>query len=121
MQAAQRTLANALTELVGRELSSVEFVRDYLQLHVDGASLTAYTLPVVTVNCESLNLRQPGYRDALCSQIGDKVTCAESHNDCVSIAFARGTTVSISLLEADYQGPEALQFRLDTDPRTWVV
>lgn len=115
-----QTLANALGELVGHVLSSVEFVEDYVQLRFDGPCLTAYTAPIVTWGSESLSLGQPGYRDALCRQIGCRVERAEVDDQQVSIVFESGAAVSISLREDDYRGPEALQFSLDAD-RIWVV
>src|SRR5690242_9135647 len=50
----------------GSQLSSVEFVQDYVQLRFDGPCLTAITWPVVTVGQQRFRLETPGYRDALC-------------------------------------------------------
>jgi|HubBroStandDraft_6_1064221.scaffolds.fasta_scaffold95367_4 hypothetical protein len=65
----KQTLADALTKLVGRELSSVTFVRDHIRLAFDGPGMNAYTTPTVTSGFESLGLGQSGYRDSLCGQI----------------------------------------------------
>ena len=115
-----RTLTDALGELVGHVLSSVEFVADYVQLRFDDACITTYTLPTVAWGAENLNWSQPGYRDALCREIGCRVERAAVDGQQVSIAFESGTTLSISLRHADYRGPEALQFSLDKD-RIWVA
>jgi hypothetical protein len=115
------TLADALQQLVGVELSSVEFVRDYVQLWFDGPCMTAYTWPTVASVSENLSHGQPGYRDALCMQIGRKVEKTEVDKRRVSVVFEGGVVVSISLLDDDYLGPEALQFRLDGKDRIWVV
>jgi hypothetical protein len=115
------TLAGALQQLVGVELSSVEFVRDYVQLWFDGPCMTAYTWPTVAGGSENLSPRQPGYRDALCMQIGRKVEKTEVDKRRVSVVFEGGVVVSISLLDDDYLGPEALQFWLDRKDRIWVV
>jgi len=40
-------------KLIGEQLSSVEFVQDYLQLHFDGRTITAYVWPKVFVNIET--------------------------------------------------------------------
>lgn len=63
-----------LSILVGSELSSVEFVRDYVQLRFDGPTLTAVTHGVVTLPDGQYGAATPGYRDALCSRIGRTVT-----------------------------------------------
>jgi hypothetical protein len=120
--APHETLADALRNLVGGELSSVVFVRDYIQLDFDGPCLSAYTPPTVTRGSESLSLGQAGYRDSLCAQIGCRVERTEvvvKHR--VSIVFDSCAVVSISLLDNDYRGPEALEFSLDRKNRTWVV
>jgi hypothetical protein len=118
-----QTLADALREIAGYVLSSVTFVRDYVQFAFDGpasAGLTAYTPPTVSWGAESHIWGQPGYRDALCRQIGCRVQRTEVDDQQVSIAFESGAAVLISLRDEDYRGPEALQFSLDKD-RIWVA
>jgi len=117
----KQTLADALAKLAGEELSAVTFVRDYVQLEFDGPCLNAYTAPAVTHGSESLSLGQPGYRDVLCGQIGGRVECTKVDDQRVSIIFANGVVVSISLRDDDYRGPEALEFWLDRKDRIWVV
>ena len=116
----KQTLADALGKLVGHELSSVTFVRDYVQLAFDGPGMNAYTMPTVACGSESLGLGQPGYRDGLCRQIGCKVERTEVDAQRVSIVFEGGAAISISLRDEDYRGPEALEFSLD-DKCIWVV
>jgi hypothetical protein len=116
----KQTLADALETLVGRDLSSVTFVRDYVQLSFDGPCLTVYTMPTVTFGSESLRLGQSGYRDGLCRQIGCPVKRTEVDDQRVSITFENGVMVSVSLHDDDYRGPEALELQLDRD-RVWIV
>jgi hypothetical protein len=116
----KQTLADALGKLVGNELSSVTFVRDYVQLAFDGPSMHAYTTPSVACGSEVLSLGQPGYRDVLCKEIGCRVERTEVDNQRLSIVFENGVAVSISLRDEDYRGPEALRFSLD-DKCDWVV
>jgi hypothetical protein len=106
----KQTLADALGAIVGNDLSSVTFVRDYVQLAFDGPGMNAFTLPTVTSGSESLSLGQPGYRDSLCRQIGCRVERTEVNDQRVSIIFENATMVSISLRDDDYRGPEALMF-----------
>ncbi|MFZ0957912.1 MAG: hypothetical protein WAN60_16330 [Candidatus Sulfotelmatobacter sp.] len=114
------TLAEALEKLVGRALSSVTFVADYIQFAFDGSGLTAYTLPIVSSGSERLGWGQAGYRDLLCKQICCRVQRVEVNDQRVSVLFKEGTVISISLLDKDYTGPEALQFSLDQQ-RIWIV
>jgi len=112
---------DALQGLVGHTLSAVEFVEDYLQLRFDGGCISSYTQPTISWGDESLTWGQPGYRDALCRQIGCRVEHAEvAEGQYLSIAFENGALISISLRDDDYGGPEALQFRND-DGGIWVV
>jgi hypothetical protein len=41
-------LKKSMAEIIGRQLSSVTFVQDYMQFDFDGARLTTYTLPTVS-------------------------------------------------------------------------
>jgi hypothetical protein len=115
------TLAEALGKLAGRALSSVEFGTDSVLLCFDGPCMTAYTPPTFAWGSESLSSGQPGYREGLCKQIGCRVKRSEVENQRVSIVFESGATVSISLRDDDYRGPEALQFWLDHNVCIWVV
>ena len=115
----QRSLAYGLSVLVGRTLSSVEFVQDYLQLRFDGPYLTAYTLPTITAGPVKLNWAQPGYRDGLCTQIGHQITQAGIEGEDLLISFDNDAVVGISFREDDYQGPEALEFV--SDDGKWVA
>ena len=66
-----------LRELVGRELSSVEFVRDYVQLRFDGPCFFAYTMPVVQTLDRVVPRSAGGYVEALIDRIGKRVDAAE--------------------------------------------
>ena len=112
-----RTLAEGPSDIVGSKLSSVEFVQDYLQLHFDGSTLTTYTLPTLKLEDVSLNRGQVGFRDALCGQI-DNVVEAVSINDHISLSFATGAIVKVSLRDEDYRGSEAIQFSVGDE--LWI-
>ena len=71
------TEASLLAELVGRELSSIEFVRDYLQFRFDGPTLTVLTTPTVLRGESSFTEGSSGYRDELVKMIGKEVS--ETH------------------------------------------
>jgi len=120
-QAPNPPLADALKALVGEQLSSVEFVADYVQLWFDGPCLTAHTPPTVSRGDEKLMWGDLRYRDALCEQIGRVVEHTLANGEKVAIVFDNGATISISLREQDYRGPEALEFWLDRKERIWVA
>lgn len=105
------TLAEALGRLSGKQLSSVEFVQDYVQLRFDGPCLTAYIAPVVESEGKRFGSDVPGYRDQLCRRIGSTiVSAAVREGMAASLHFSDGASITISLRDEDYKGPEALQF-----------
>jgi hypothetical protein len=101
---------NGLNRIVGEQLSSVEFIQDYVQLHFDGACLTAITLPAVTVDGVTRRHNDSGYRDALCVCIAKKVIAVKVDEAEIRIDFGSGRSISISLQDKDYRGPEAAVF-----------
>jgi len=99
-----------LNELVGSELSSVEFVRDYIQFHFDGPWLTTLTLPSVRNGTGHLRAIDPGYRDALCGQIGIEVAGVGLTEEELTVRFSDAVVFVVSLRDEDYTGPEAINF-----------
>ncbi|MCP2342142.1 hypothetical protein [Actinomadura rupiterrae] len=84
-----------LVALVGHELGSVIFVRDYLQLDFDGPRLTLLVWPRVTVDAQARGLGDHGYRDSLCSLIGHPVRAVEEGSDTgIAVRFESGSIVA---------------------------
>lgn len=109
-----------LSVLIGRQLSSVEFVQDYLQLRFDGPYLTAITHPRVSVGNMCWKWGMPGYRDRLCERIGSVVTRAPvSEGGEICLEFDDGARLSISLHSDDYRAAEAAIFD-NGDQGCWV-
>jgi hypothetical protein len=109
---------NPLVVLVGRSLSSVEFVRDYLQLRFDGPYLTAVVHPIIAFEGISYSWETSGYANILRRCIGSNVVNAfilEGQE--ARIEFDEGIVVSISLLEKDYVAAEAIIF--DDGSNNW--
>lgn len=108
-----KTFDEALKQLIGEQLSSVEFVQDYVQLRFSGACLNIYSgVHTVTSDRSSLAWGQLGYRDALCALISHKVKEAEVLSDeRISLIFEDQSVWSMSLRKQDYRGPEAFEFR----------
>jgi hypothetical protein len=111
---------NPLAILVGRQLSAVVFVQDYVQFQFDGPVLTAITSPRVSLAGDEWSVRLAGYRDALCRLIGRKVqatSLAEGRE--LRIDLDDRGTLSVSLKPEDACGPESATFA--TSPEDlWV-
>jgi len=101
------------SDLRDQALSSVEFVQDYLQLHFDGPLLTLYVWPdVADADGISVAFGQPGYRDALCSVIGETINePALNEGRSLTIEFENGTVLALSLRDEDLDVAEAGSFR----------
>ena len=114
----EQTEEKSLQVIIGEQLSAVTFVQDYLQLHFDGPRLTVFSHAVVRLGDQTFPRGKPGFRDALCSNIAKKVTEAQvAYGDSISIRFADGSTIKISLKDEDYSGGEAVNF--DTGSNVW--
>ena len=100
---------SSLERLVGREVDSVCFVRDYVQIVFDdGIVLTCYTLPIVTVSEQAFSFGVLGYRDRLGDLIGKSVqSVAERRQEELSIVFEGGDNVSVSLRTESFTSVEA--------------
>jgi hypothetical protein len=105
------TEKHPLTAIEGEQLSSVEFVQDYVQLRFDGPCLTAITRPTVKLGALQLEWGTTGYRDALCERIGNVVdSVSVKEKDGIHIKFRDGAIVSISLRPEEYRAGEAVIF-----------
>jgi len=97
-----------VSAIIGEELVAVEFVEDYLQLRFAAPLFTLYAWPHVLFPDFSIAYGEPEYRNALCAQIGEKVTTASlEEGDALTIEFENGTVVGLSLREEDVDGPES--------------
>jgi hypothetical protein len=97
-----------VSTIIGEELVAVEFVEDYLRLRFAAPLFTLYAWPHLLFPDFSLAYGEPEYRNALCAQIGDKVTTASlEEGDALTIEFENGTVVGLSLREEDVDGPES--------------
>src|SRR5438270_1970802 len=117
-----KTFNEALKRLIGEQLSSVEFVQDYLQLRFDGPCLTVYgEVKHVFRNQSSISWGQPGYRDTLCGLIAHQVRKTELKTDeNISLMFDNESVWSMSLRKEDRHGPEALMY-VDCSNNIWIV
>ena len=100
-----------LAILIGRELSSVEFVRDYIQIRFDGPCLTAVTDPFVVVENNVYNRTTPGFCDMILGLIGLQVEdTSVIEGEAIEIHFSSGRSFNISLKPDEYITVEAAKF-----------
>ncbi|GIH89928.1 hypothetical protein ACFFMN_11990 [Planobispora siamensis] len=110
-----------LSALIGQELGSVVFVRDYLQLDFDGPRLTLFVWPQVSVDSTVHSMGDPGYRDTLCALIGHTVlTTAESPDAGLVVGFGRGS-VTLKPEPSHLEGLEIAMLGGFTDREDWMV
>ena len=116
-------LSETLRVLQDEQLSSVEFVQDYVQLRFNGPCLTVYTdVQTVTENGSSRAWDEPGYRDALCNLIAHRVKqVLLVDSESLSLTFDNGVTWAVSLRDEHYRGPEAFMYRDDLRKLCFVV
>lgn len=91
-------MENIFRSILDEQLSSVEFVQNYLQLHFDGNILTLYSWPEIDTDSGKYNIGMPGYRDALCEMIThkiDRVSFVEQNH--LHLFFDNGFQISLSL------------------------
>ena len=101
--------AYGLADLVGREVNSVCFVRDYAEFHFDGPILRSFSGPVVHVGTARYEFPDAGSRDALCDLIGQVVEAADNLADRLSLRLRGGAIVDIPKASDD-AGPEIAHF-----------
>ena len=102
-------LESELRRLIGVELSSVTFVRDYVQIHFEEVALTAFNPITVTTNT-SWRSGSAGFRDALIERINGRLVAVAVSTEALALDLHDGARIEVSLREADYVGPEALTF-----------
>ena len=90
------SFAEALKRLEGEQLSSVEFLQDYVQLRFDGPCLSAYNTHQIASSSSRVVWSETGYCDALCQLIGHRVLKTTLAADRISISFDNEVVWSLS-------------------------
>lgn len=108
-------IQSSLAQLIGRQLSSIEFVQNYVQLRFNGITLTVIALPHVVVRRFTYEPQMRDYRNMLCSLIGHTILNFAFVED-VKLEFelSDDTSLVISLKEEDYIAAEAVIFTSDS-------
>jgi hypothetical protein len=114
-----KPLPQPLKVLEGMELASVVFIRDYSQLYFDGPILTIFTPPFITMEGDNYGWETSDFCKLIRKCIGVSVKIASITENEISLRFANGICISISLKPEDYEGPEAAMFSSDRNS-TWI-
>jgi hypothetical protein len=121
-QQARSPEEDVLQVIVGKRLTSVEFVHDYVQLRLDGSLLNAVTQPSVEINGRSLHWGDVGFRDELCNRIGKSVALARIvPGEALEIHFDDTAIFRVSLRDRDYRTAEAVYFETKKSGEWWVL
>lgn len=105
-----------LDVLVEKQLGSVVFVMDYLQLDFGAARFTTYVWPTVTIGEVTTAFGDAAYREALCAFIAHEVlSVEESRTAGLVIRFGLGEIVT-NPTTLDLQGPEIAQLQVYEGP-----
>lgn len=109
----------ALNDLVGRAMTSVTFVMDYLQIAFDGARLTILTNPDLLRDAEELGWVSSSFADALRHQIGKVLRRVDVSDLRARLTFENGVALSIPLEE---DPPRVEHLILEKDgKKIWVA
>jgi hypothetical protein len=117
--------ADLLASLVGQIVESIVFVMDYVQVTLWGPHstrrLTMFVWPRVEAFAETWVHGDRGYRDALCSLIGQTVVAAgESHVTGLTLRLDHAA-LSINPELGDLSGPEIAMLQMNDDESRWAV
>lgn len=100
-----------LAPLIGEPVSAVAFVTDYVELHFNGPIFRCIADPTVTCGLSQFTFPEPGFRDAICSLIGERPVEVEVIDDVrITLRFARGCTLSVPLDADSARGGESAHF-----------
>ncbi len=109
-----------LSRLVGRNLSTVVFLKWYLQLTFDGPILTCDVWPNVDLGAGPIAYGDPGFRDALCSLLAEPVVAtSEKTGQGLLIEFESGRVI-VHPSRDDLDGPEIAMLS-GFDDRSWMI
>jgi len=97
-------------QVVGRRLSGVTFVMDYIQLQFDPPpTINALTPITVESGGRTAISGDESFRNLLCEQIPKTVTDVSlEHGVALTFSFEDGSSISLSLRQQDYVGAEAV-------------
>lgn len=112
------TSTGTFDPLLGGKLASVTFIWNYYQVVIGVAGLSFFSDPAVLQGNRWLRHEDTGFRDALCSLIGQAVVDVHDNEDGMTIFFANSHRIHVSFRSEDRIGgaPEALDMSVDGVP-----
>jgi len=109
-----------LLELIDKELSSVTFVEDYLQLAFGDKTFNFYRWPEIHVKQTVVRHGQPAYRSMLESLIGRAISAVDEYLDIgLAITFNDKTLLTVSL--SDDENDTLTEYAQYQSPSHWMI
>lgn len=107
-----RLVESPLTAIVGEYLSSITFVMDYLQIGFSDYRFNMYSWPVVFMGNQTFSRANNGYKDAICSLIGETLAEIEEYLDKgLTLGFKNASSIVLPLrVGKDFPSPEVAEF-----------
>lgn len=103
--------SRGLEQVVGKEIDTVSFVRDYVELRIDYSILRALTNPTGSVDGIAWRLGDSGAADTMLRYIGRWVEAVEIvESEHIMLRLGGDDSYLISLRPEDRIGPEAANF-----------
>src|SRR5581483_7504355 len=94
----RRWRSTMFEELQGRDLASVTFIRDYIQLSFGNSGFTLVVDPVVKTNAGEFLRKDDGFCNALVSLINKNLhNCEFEKNISLKLLFASGESIFVPL------------------------
>lgn len=100
-----------LAPIVGEPISAVAFVTDYVELHFNGPIFRFIAHPTLTCGSSRFTFPEPGFRDAICSLIGERPVGLDIVDDVhITLRLDGGCTLSVPLDADSARGGESAHF-----------
>lgn len=115
--------APSVDPILGKCLSSVDFVRDYLQLRFEGGSvMTLLIWPMIIDGDRITDFGNDDYKEKLAAFVGKELVGGTVvPADHMTLDFGRGRQLTVSLVSEAYEGrPEGIIFK-SREAGWWVV
>lgn len=99
---------DGLQQLVGHDIDTVSFVRDFVELRIDYSIVRSHAVTTGTIDDVAWRFGDPGSADVMCRYIGRYITSIDVvDGDRITMHLERGATFVISLRPEDRVGVEA--------------
>ena len=109
-------------KLIGEQLSSIEFVQDYLQIHFDDKNFIIYIWPIVYQDGNKYIFGEENFRNALCELIGlDIKDVVFKESERLKIIFDTKNIIEIDLNSENPDIVSKIAIFNDTLDNSWSV